>query len=1182
MKVGDMIISELNKVKDLEEEAKDKCFIGLCPNVKAFYQLSKKAEEDAGAVVELLQQGGFDRISYLDVPPPIVVVPPKDFEDFDSRKLVFNKIMVAVKDPNLNIIGVYGMPGVGKTTLVKEVIRQVKEDKLFDSVSMAVVTHTPDFQKIQDQIADMLGLKFEEKSITGRASRLCQRLKKEKNILVVLDDIWTGLDLMEVGIPLGDKDQVCTILLTSRSSNVLKNDMDAKKSFPIGVLEDKEAWDFFKKIAGDGVESHDLHPIATQVAEQGGGLPIAIRTLAVSLRNEPPCVWKDALRQLSKPSSSNFTGVPATVYSTIECSYNRLQSEDHKQTLLLCSLLGHNAGPEVLLMCAMGSGLFRGVSTVEDTRNRLLTVVSHLKASCLLLDGYNNLHVDMRDLICDVTMSIAANHVFVLRQEDVLNDWPDDETMKECDKISLLFPSINKLPDQLKCPMLTFFLVVSSNDPLMKIPANLLKEMKNLKVLILGGMSLPSLPSSISLLVNLRTLSLDHCALGDIALIEELKNLEILNFSGSDIEMLPKEIGQLTKLKWLDLTDCSKLKRIPPGVFCKLSRLEELYIDNSFDEWGAEGQSSLQGNSSIAELKALSCLTSLHIHIPNAKIIPNDFSFEKLRRYIIFIGEASHWDWNWDRVAEYSRTLKLSLQTSIRFLNNGVKVLLKKAENLYIDEVKGVELLLHEAEVGDYFQQLKNLHIQNGAMVQYIFKDIDDVHKIEFLQLESLSLKGLPNLISFCSTNKGSTSISPQEIGLFKQKILFPKLEYLKLSSISIERIWSPQAFCSTQNLTSLTIEGCDNLKHVFFDSLPEYIQQLKCLEISECKCIQEIISTDKMIQESFKNRALIRFPRLNFLKLKGLQNLIGFCHEDYTVEFPVLMILEIENCPELKGFIHNSTRKDTPTDGVLFNNKVIFPTLEKIKISHLRKVKRIWHNQLHTNSFSMLKELIVQECDVLLNIFPPFCLRVFQRLEKLIVTDCASLEEVFQLQVQGLDVEETYVVESRLRELNLIRLPKLEHVWTKYCKGNISFSSLKQVCIEECWGLKTLFPFSIAKDLQQLETLTIQNCGLEEIVSKNVEGSNEQEIWFAFNQLSILNLWDLPYLTCFYPGMHRTTWPALTKLIISECGRIKIFGHEESQIEHSLFLIDKVITATLFFFSIIYKLYLNHLVPFS
>ncbi|MBA0817924.1 hypothetical protein Gohar_003745, partial [Gossypium harknessii] len=156
-------------------------------------------------------------------------------------------------------------------------------------------------------------------------------------------------------------------------------------------------------------------------------------------------------------------------------------------------------------------------------------------------------------------------------------------------------------------------------------------------------------------------------------------------------------------------------------------------------------------------------------------------------------------------------------------------------------------------------------------------------------------------------------------------------------------------------------------------------------------------------------------------------------------------------------------------------------------------------------------------ECDVLLNIFPPFLLGVFQRLEKLIVTDCASLEEVFQLQVQGLEIDEANVVYSQLREVNLVRLPKLKHVWTKYSKENISFQNLRQVCIGECWSLKTLFPLSIAKDLQQLERLTIECCGLEEIVSKNVEGSDEQEIW-----------------------------------------RIKIFGHEESQMQHSLFLVEK------------------------
>ncbi|TYI03869.1 hypothetical protein ES332_A11G372700v1 [Gossypium tomentosum] len=990
-KADKMIDSELKEVKGLQDEAKNKCFIGLCPNFNARYQLSKKAEEGAGAVDELLQQGGFDKVSYPNVPQPAVVVAPKDFEDFDSRKLVFNKIMEAVKDPNLNIIGVYGMPGVGKTTLVKEVIRQVKEDKLFDSVVMAVVTHTPDVRKIQDQIADMLGLKFEEQSMSGRASRLCQRLKKEKKILVALDDIWAKLDLMEVGIPLGDENQRCTILLTSRDLNVLLKDMDAKKSFPIGVLEHEEAWEFFKKIAGDGVESSDLLPIASEVAKKCGGLPIAIRTLATSLRNEPPFAWEDALRQLNRPSSSNFIEVSAAAYSSIEWSYDRLQSEEHKQIFLLCGLMGHNVFFEGLLVFAMGLGLFHGVNTVEETRNRLLTVVSHLKASCLLLDGYNNLRVDMHDLICDVAMSIAANHVLVLRDKDVLNDWPDDETMKECDKLLLECPSISKLADQLKCPKLTF-LVMSSKDPLMKIPENFFKETKNLKVLILSDMNLPFLPSSISLLPNLRPLFLIDCALGDIALIGELKNLEILSFDGSDIEMLPEEIGQLTKLKWLDLTDCSKLKRIPPGVFCKLSRLEELYVDDCFVGWGAEGNSSQESNCSVAELNALSCLTTLEIHFPNAKIIPKGFSFEKLRRYIIFIGEASDWDWDWGWVREYSRTLKLSLQTSIRFLNNGVKVLLKKAENLYIDEVKGVEILLHESEVRDYFQQLKNLHIQNGARIQYILKDNGDVHKIEF-QLETLTLQDLPKLISFCSENEGSTSISLQGTALFNQKTLFPQLKDLVLCSISIERIWLPQAFCSTRNLTKLIIKGCTNLIYVLSDSMVEYLQQLECLEISECKCIQEIISTENIIKEVFRNRHLIRFPRLNTLKLKGLQKLIGFCHEDYNVEFPTLKILEIEICPKLKGFIHNSKSKEIPIDAAFFNNKVAFPNVEKITITHLRNAKRIWHSKLHTNSFSMLKELTVKECDVLLNIFPPFLLEVFQRQEKLIVIDCASLE---------------------------------------------------------------------------------------------------------------------------------------------------------------------------------------------
>ncbi|MBA0619462.1 hypothetical protein Godav_028628, partial [Gossypium davidsonii] len=207
------------------------------------------------------------------------------------------------------------------------------------------------------------------------------------------------------------------------------------------------------------------------------------------------------------------------------------------------------------------------------------------------------------------------------------------------------------------------------------------------------------------------------------------------------------------------------------------------------------------------------------------------------------------------------------------------------------------------------------------------------------------------------------------------------------------------------------------------------------------------------------------------------------------------------------------------------------FPGLEKVTISYLRNVKRIWYKQLDSKSFSNLKELKAEHCYALLNIFPQFYLGDFQSLEKLTVTDCASLEEVFQPQVQGLDLEEECFVTSKLRQVKLFRLPKLKHVWSKDPNENTCFENLQEVHVQDCWNLKTLFPFSTVRDLQKLRSLIVSSCGVKEIVSKNVEGSNQHEILFEFNQLSFLALWDLPNLVCFYPGMHNIMCPMLKRL---------------------------------------------------
>jgi disease resistance protein RPS2 len=108
------------------------------------------------------------------------------------------------------MIGLYGMGGVGKTTLVKEVGRRAKELHLFDEVLIATVSQNPNATGIQDQMADSLDLKFDKKSKEGRAKELWQRLQGKK-MLIVLDDVWKDIDFQEIGIPFGDDHRGCKI-----------------------------------------------------------------------------------------------------------------------------------------------------------------------------------------------------------------------------------------------------------------------------------------------------------------------------------------------------------------------------------------------------------------------------------------------------------------------------------------------------------------------------------------------------------------------------------------------------------------------------------------------------------------------------------------------------------------------------------------------------------------------------------------------------------------------------------------------------------------------------------------------------------------------------------------------------------------------------------------------------------
>ncbi|MBA0819260.1 hypothetical protein Gohar_025543, partial [Gossypium harknessii] len=876
-----------------------------------------------------------------------------------------------------------------------------------------------------------------------------------KRVLVVLDDIWAKVDIEEVGIPLGDEPKGCKLLLTSRELNVLSNGMDAQKYFSVGFLNENEAWDLFKKKAGDCVESCDLKPAAMEVAKKCAGLPIAIATVAGALRNKRLFEWKNALRELERPSSSNFTGI-AAAYSAIEWSFNYLESEEVKLTLLLCSVIGHNGLVEDLLRYTVGLGLFGGVNTMEEATNKVLTVVANLKASSLLLDSYDDEHFDIHDVVWDAALAIASRdyHMLVLR-DHIPKEWSDKAKMNSLRVISLPCPQIvAELPKEMEYSGLSFFHM--AHDDSVAIPPDFFRRIESLKVLDLPSYSY--LPDSINHLIDLRMLCLRECLVEDITIIGELKNLEILDLAFSRIKELPKEIAQLTRLRLLDLSWCGELKIIPPNVLSSLSKLEELYMEGSFVKWENEGVvDNERRNASLDELNNLSRLTTLYVRISDIQMIPKHRFIETLNRYRIIVG--NHRISNRLPREECSRTLAVQLYTNI-CLDNGVKMLLRKAEYLYLDltRLEGIKNVLAELNKGNDFPHLQRLHVVNGMQVQYI-----TMNKIEFSELRFIKLEWLPQLISFCcQEERCSTSFEP--LPLF----------------INQTNHWS-------SNLRGLIISGCGKLEHLLSPSVARSLVQLHRFEIVHCESLREIIFTEEIEEEEEEEEMnnVICFPRLNFLRMAFLGNLISFCSGNYNIEFPLLKMLEIDGCPKLKEFISESGIESGMH--TLFNKKVAIPSLERMTISVLTNAKMIFHNELPPDSFQNLRELSVSDCWRLKNIFPALIAKHLPQLEHLWIRRC-GVEEIVS---EGEGVEEQPVsfefpkvsslVVEHLEKLKCFYKGQHTIVWpmlkklTTDCSALLMIVGLEDVRIQERKGNGEAV-FLVEEVIPNLEKLVLRN----------------------------------------------------------------------------------------------------------
>ncbi|XP_022747136.1 probable disease resistance protein At4g27220 isoform X1 [Durio zibethinus] len=1064
-----------------ERKAKQRCFVGFCPNFKSRYQLSRKAEKEANTIAELLKdKDRLDGVSYKPASEGTATRAVKEYEAFESRKGVLDAVMTALKDANLSIIGVYGMGGLGKTTLVKQVARQAKDENLFDEVVLTAVTQSYDIKEIQDRIADELGLTFEKQSDTGRAGKLRDRLKRIRKVLVILDDIWVKLDMEALGIPYEGEHQGCKILLTSREQDALSL-MGSLNNISIQILKEEEAWNLFKKKAGDIVQRPDLHATAIEVAKECAGLPIAIVTVGEAMKNKKNLSdWKYALNELRNPSKRNFKGIPAGAYSAIELSYKFLEDEEHQPTFLLCSIMGHDAAIEDLLKSGIGLGLFHGVNTIEETRYKVSALVSNLKRSSLLLDGSTFERFDMHDVVRDVAISIASRDHHWLARDDEFKELSNEETMRNCELICLQYAKVCELPDhdQLDCPKLTFF-SLDSEDSSLKISDNFFRGMQKLRVLDFAKMYFPSLPLSFCFLKNLRTLCFSACMLKDIVVIGELKNLEILSLRKSKIAVLPGEIGQLIKLKLLDLSHCYKLKVISPNVLSRLSKLEELCLLSSFDRWEVEGHEKPRTNASLVELQHLPHLTTLEVEIPIVQAMPKELFSAKLERYRISIGGK----WWRNYKPETSRELNLKLNKSIHLDDSGVKTLLRKTETLLLDAVKDAMDMLCDPDT-EGFPHLKHLGVSNDSEVKYLINSMELASCKAFPLLETLSLFKLNNL----------------------EAIYYGQL----------------QAECFGQ-LRKIGARDCNMLKNLFSFALARKLGHLEEIDVSNCENFTELIVEKR--EEEIGDDDILEFSQVRSLTLENLPCFIGLFNSEKKLS------------SSQQGRVQSIDGNSTATS--LFDRKVMFPCLKKLWLACIT-VEKLWHDQLPVTPFSVenLTELTIQNCHNLKNLFTSSMVESFVQLKSLLIGNCNEIEEVITM-TEGLLEEERMrkMVFPKLDNLHLWNLPHLK----RFCFGNPNeFLSLRERRIVECPVLNTFHSDStrvgtiVGNEAGKSSISTVNSCTdvPKYLFNEKVVFQGLEDLYLS--SIAVNKLWHEQLSVTFF-GVQN-----LTKLGVYECHNLK------------------------------------------
>ncbi|KAM3696012.1 hypothetical protein ACJW30_06G006700 [Castanea mollissima] len=820
--------------------------------------MGKLACQKIQEVEELYRRGGFKDSLVLD--PPV-----SHGEEFPTTTLVgesttektIERVREHLLDEKFRRIAVCGMGGIGKTTVIKQINNDLlKERDKFDNVIWVTVSKPSSVFKLQEDIARKLDPRAQKLDLTNfedettRAGRLNNELKNWKRYVLILDDMWEAFQLEDVGIPEPSATNGCKLLLTTRSLEVSKG-MDCV-SIKMKLLSEEESWDLFlKRVGPDVLNTRDIEPIVKEVVKECAGLPLAIFTIAASLKTASGVSeWRNALNELRTPKKGAKYVNAATIFETLRFSYDRLKDEGLQRCLLYCALFceDHEFERDELIEDLIDEGIIERMESRQAEFDRGHTMLNKLERACLLETGIDR-NVKLHDLIRDMALEIEGPKFMGAAGDRVIDFMQhEDRWGKDLKKVYLKDGRWPKFPNiSPRCPKLSTLLLDNFFGGI--IANSFFVHLRGLKVLRICYSNITSLPNSISDLENLATLRLIYCyRLDHVPSLAKLTALRKLDLRQSIIEEIPHGLEMLVNLRYLSLQG-TRIPEILSGILSKLSQLQVLE-SNIYPKCG---------KLNVEEIVSLKLE-----RFEGAFYGADDFN-----KYVGSLreGQLSHYKFivtaMTDKV-EYCQYWVSEGKCVILYKCN-VSLLPKDAQTLKIYECDN----LRSSSDAPYLECAREL--KSFSIVEC--KEIEDVLSYSYtFPLQRLELEYLGNLQV-----------------LFREEKVASPLDI------------PPGTFSC---LKQFVIDGCPNIKKLFTPGLLQNLAHLEEIKVRHCKRLEEIIGAasdevEEEIEEEGKYTTI--FPRLRKLELYDIPRLETICSSRNAIVCDSLQEIKIFQCPELK-----------------------------------------------------------------------------------------------------------------------------------------------------------------------------------------------------------------------------------------------------------------------------------------